>query len=146
MTDASLSADGTTLTVRVPVKFQKRGGRKLIVAPDGANTWAQPRPRADTAMIKALARAHRWKVLLESGKFNTVQDLADAEKINPSYLSRILRLTLLAPDIVEMILDGHQPAAMQLDDLLKPFPEEWEGQREALRNATDGKASDVDQA
>ena len=128
MATAEISKDGTTLTVRIPLTFRKCGGRKLVIAPNGSDSWAPPRQRVDNTMIKALARAHRWKRMLESGEFATVQDLAATEKINPSYLSRVLRLTLLAPDIVEAILDGRQPAGLQLDALLKPFPAEWEWQ------------------
>ena len=116
--------DGRTLTVRVPLTLRKRGGRKQVVAPEGA-TWGAPRPRVDNTMVKAIARAHRWKRLMESGQFASVTELAEAEKINQSYLCRVLRLTLLAPDIVEAILDGRQPAGLQLDTLLKPFPSVW---------------------
>jgi hypothetical protein len=125
---ASLAKDARTLTVRVPFALRKRGGRKLVVAPEGA-TWGAPRPRVDSAMVKALARAHRWKRLLESGRFGSVAELAEAEKINQSYLCRVLRLILLAPDIVEAILDGRQPVGLQLDALLKPLPAEWKLQR-----------------
>jgi hypothetical protein len=90
-----------TLTVRVPLALPRRGGRKLAVIPEGAPVWAPRRARVDNAMVKALARAHRWKRILESGEFATMEDLAAPEKINPSYLGRVLRLTLLAPDIVE---------------------------------------------
>jgi hypothetical protein len=76
-----------------------------------------------------LARAHRWKNLLESGENASVTELARSEKINMSYLSRILRLTLLAPDIVEAMLNGRQSATLQLESMLKPFPVEWEAQR-----------------
>jgi hypothetical protein len=125
MSGAEINRDGKALTVTVPMTFKRRGGRKLVIAPNGADTWAAPRARIDNTMIKALARAHRWKRMLESGEFATVQDLAAAEKINPSYLARVLRLTLLAPDIVEAILDGRQPAELQLEDLLVRFPVEW---------------------
>ena len=123
--------DGRTLTVRVPLTLRKRGGRKQVVMPEGA-CWGQPRPRVDNTMVKAIARAHRWKRLMESGRFASVTELAEAEKINQSYLCRVLRLTLLAPDIVEAILDGRQPAALQMDALLKPMPLEWAAQRAAL--------------
>ena len=132
MAKGALFHDAGALTVTVPMAFRKRGGRKLVIAPKGADAWALPRARIDNTMVKALARAHRWKKQLDSGRFQTVQDLAEAEKINPSYIARVLRLTLLAPDIVEAILDGRQPAGMQLDDLLRPFPGEWARQREAL--------------
>lgn len=128
---ASLAKDARTLTVRVPFAIRKRGGRKLVVAPEGA-TWSAPRPRVDSTMVKAIARAHRWKRLLESGRFGSVAELAEAEKINQSYLCRVLRLTLLAPDIVEAILDGRQPPGMQLDVLLDPQPVAWPAQRDRL--------------
>lgn len=123
--------DGRTLTVRVPLTLRKRGGRKQVVTPEGA-CWGQPRPRVDNTMVKAIARAHRWKRLMESGRYASVTELAEAEKINQSYLCRVLRLTLLAPDIVEAILDGRQPAILQMDTLLKPFPSEWMAQRQQI--------------
>ena len=136
MASAEISKDGGTLTVRVPLAFRKRGGRKLVIAPEGTENWALPRPRVDNTMVKAIARAYRWKQLLESGEFATIHDLAAAEKINPSYLSRILRLTLLAPDIVESVLNGRQPAGPQLDVMLTPFPMEWHKQKELFRLLT----------
>ena len=127
MTRATLSADGETITVHIPLTFRKRGGRKRVVTPDGAE-WA-PRPRVDNAMVKALARAFRWRKMLDEGVHGTLDDLARTKGLAPSYVSGILRLTLLAPEIVESILDGRQPVALQLDDLLTGFPLEWEGQR-----------------
>lgn len=126
-----ITSDRRTLTVRVPITLRKRGGRKQVVAPEGAS-WGQSRPRVDNTIIKAIARAHRWKRLLESGQFASVTELAEAEKINQSYLCRVLRLTLLAPDIVEAILDGRQPAGLQVDALLKPMPVEWARQTSFL--------------
>lgn len=128
--DATIG-DGRTLTVRVPPTVRKRGGRKQVVSPDGADC-VQPRPRVDNTMVKAIARVHRWKRLMESGRFASVTELAEAEKISQSYQCRVLRLTLLAPDIVEAILDGRQPAALQIDVLLKPMPLEWAAQRAAM--------------
>lgn len=122
---------GQTVTVRVPFALRKRGGRRLVLAPT-APPHGRPRTRVDGTMVKTIARAHRWKRLLESGRFASVTELAGAEKINQSYLCRVLRLTLLAPDIIEAILDGRQPAAMQTDALLKPLPRDWTVQRLAL--------------
>jgi hypothetical protein len=123
---ATVSADGETITVHIPLTFRKRGGRKLVVTPDGAE-WA-PRPRVDNAMVKALARAFPWRKILDTGYMRTLEDLAKIKRVAPSYVSGILRLTLLAPEIVEAILDGRQPAELQLDNLLDGFPLEWEGQ------------------
>ena len=129
MTEARLSPDGRTLTVSVPMTFRTRGGRKLVVSPDGVPSRATPRTRIDNTMVKALARAFRWRKLLETGIHATVGEIAAAEKINASYVSRILRLTLLAPKIIEMILDGRQPAGLTMAKLMKPFPAEWDEQR-----------------
>ena len=128
MTDAHLSPDGRTLTIHVPMTFKTRGGRKLVISPDGVPAWAKPRTRIDNTMVKALARAFRWRKLLETGVYSTVEEIATAEKINTSYVSRILRMTLLAPEIVEMIVDGRQPAELTMAKLMKPFPVEWKGQ------------------
>ena len=91
--------------VRVPFSIRKRGGRKLVVVPAGAEALPE-RPRVDNAMVKALARAFRWRKLLESGVYGTIEELAAAEKINSSYVSRVLRMTLLAPAIVERYSTG----------------------------------------
>ncbi len=132
MTDARLSLDGRTLTIQVPMTFKTRGGRKLVVTPDGVPSWAEPRTRIDSTMVKALARAFRWRKLLEAGVYATVEEIAAAEKINTSYVSRILRLTLLAPDIIEMILDGRHPTDLTMAALMKPFPVEWQEQKRLL--------------
>ncbi|WP_240791152.1 hypothetical protein [Roseomonas sp. AR75] len=91
--------------------------------------------RQDITLIKAVARAFRWRRMLESGQFATIKDLAATENINSSYVSRVLRLTLLAPDIVEAILDGRQPEEMTLPGLMEPFAVEWETQRAAASNS-----------
>jgi len=115
------------LTVRVPLAVRKpRGGRKLMLAPSGM----APRGASatDTTLVKALARAFRWRRMMEAGRYGTIDELAVAEKINSSYVSRVLRLTLLAPDIVEAILDGRQPDGMTLPALMEPFPVDWKSQ------------------
>jgi hypothetical protein len=130
---AKLSDDGRTITVRVPISIRKRGGRKLVLAPDGADVSAVPIGRhVDKAIVKAVARAFRWRETLENGTYATITEIAAAEKINESYVGRVLRLTLLAPDIIEAILGGRQPASIQLDKLLRGFPVAWQAQREAV--------------
>jgi hypothetical protein len=111
MTDVELNPDGSTITVFVPMAWRRRGGRKVIVAPPACDDWAPP-PKIDRALVKALARAHRRHRLLEEGRFGTLAELADAERISRSYVCRVLRLTLLAPDIVERILDGRPTAGL----------------------------------
>ena len=134
MVRSATTGDRRTLTVRVPLTLRKRGGRRQVVLPDGGS-WGAPRQRFDNTMVKAIARAHRWRRLLESGQFASVTELAEVEKINDSYLARVLRLTLLAPDIIEALLDGRQPSELQLRILLKPFPEDWGRQRVCFRFA-----------
>jgi hypothetical protein len=94
----SVTNDGRSMTVRVPISIRRRGGRKPVLGPDGtADNWASSSRRVDTALVKAIARGFRWHEMLESGKYSTITEIAAAEKINSSYLSRVLRLTLLAP-------------------------------------------------
>ena len=120
-----------TVTIEVPFTIRRRGGRKQVITPDGASAWVSPRARIDSTMIKAVARGFRWRKLLETGVYGTIEEIARAEKINPSYVSRVLRLTLLAPAIVETILDGRQPAEMTLAVLMEPFPVGWHEQLDA---------------
>jgi hypothetical protein len=114
-----------TVTLHIPFRVVKRGGRKAMVLPEGA---AQAR-KTDNTLVKALARAFRWKRMLESGEFATVSELAEREGIASSYLTRVLRLTLLAPDVVEAILAGKLGPSVTLARVFEPFPVEWEGQR-----------------
>ena len=117
-----------TVTLHVPFRVVKRGGRKEMQMPNGAT---QPR-KTDNTLVKALARAFRWKRMLESGEFATIAELAEREGIAPSYMTRVLRLTLLAPDIVETIMEGWQVPEVTLARLMDRFPEEWEGQRKSF--------------
>ena len=110
-----------TVTIHIPFRVVKRGGRKEMQLPEGGT----PPARADSTLIKALARAFRWKRMLASGDFATIAELAEREGIAPSYMTRVLRLTLLAPDIIEAILDGRHGPEVTLTRVLEPFPMEW---------------------
>ena len=120
------------ISIEIPMTFKKRGGRKVIVLPDGSHGHPQPAATIDNAMVKAIARAFRWQKLLENGTYTCLDDIARSEKIGASFVSRYYRLVLLAPDIVEAILDGRQPAQLTMKDLLSPFPVEWASQRMQL--------------
>jgi len=126
-----------TLRVHVPFRVVKRGGRKEMQLPEEA---AQKR-RTDNTLVKALARAFRWKRMLESGEYANIAELAEREGIAPSYMTRVLRLTLLAPDIVEGILDGRQVPEVTLARVMGPFPQLWGQQRRHLRGACLGGLS-----
>jgi hypothetical protein len=119
------------MTVRVPISIRRRGGRKLVLAPSGAEvvTAAPVTRHIDNAMVKAIARAFRWRDMLESGEYTIIREIAAVEKINESYVGRVLRLTLLAPDLVEAILAGRQSAEITLATLMRPFAVKWVEQR-----------------
>jgi hypothetical protein len=117
------------VTVKIPITFKRIGGRKLILAPNGEEIAPPSRVTIENAMVKALARARAWQRMLDDGRYATIGELATGEKVAVAYLSRVLRLNLLAPDIVEAILNGTQPRTLQLEQLLKAWPLEWEEQR-----------------
>ena len=124
---------GDTLIVRIPMRFKRQGGRKRILAPDGSDLAPPARAQPDGTLVKALARAWRWQRLLDGGVYLSLAEIAAAEKLSPSYVSRVARLALLAPDIVEAILAGTLSQGVILGRLEKGVPVEWEGQRAAIR-------------
>ncbi len=128
----TLSRDGRTISVHIPITMRHQGGRKQVVTPADAAPWIPRAARIDSTLVKAVVRAHRWRHMLEAGRYATVRDLAKAEKINESYLSRVLRLTLMSPTIIQIILEGRQPAGMELDSLLGPLSLDWAQQHTQL--------------
>jgi hypothetical protein len=129
---ANWELDGTTIIVTIPMTWKRRGGRKVIIAPDGGDAWAPAKPRPDETLIRALARAHRWKRMLEAGAYRSAGEIAEAEGITRSFVNRLVRLTLLAPDIQEAILDGRQARGMQIEEMTRAMPGEWEEQRRCV--------------
>jgi hypothetical protein len=121
------------LTVHIPMAFRRRGGRKLIVAPDGSAIPAfAPRFDVDNVLVKALARGFRWQKLLDRGAHSSIKELSAKEEIDPSYVGDVVRLTLLAPDIIEMILDGRNLPGLRFEQLRRSFPLEWQAQRSTI--------------
>jgi hypothetical protein len=118
---SNYTANPDTISIRIPFRFAKRGGRKEMELPEGAPRQHPP----DNTLVKALARAFRRKRMLESGEFASIAELPERERIAPSYIARVLRLTLLAPEVVERILAGHRFEETGLAQLLESFPEEW---------------------
>jgi hypothetical protein len=127
MTRAALVSE--TVTLHVPFRIAQRGGRKEMQQPDSAMNLR----RTDNTLVKALARAFRWKRMLESGEFATIAELAEREGIAPSYMTRVLRLTQLEPGIIEAVLDGRQGPEVTLARVLEPFPVDWDEQRVSFR-------------
>jgi hypothetical protein len=121
------SFDSETVTVHVPIAWQKRGPRKRVIVPVDSVVKPPSRYIRDP-LVNALVRAYRWRSLLETGAHDSIGALAAAEKVDKSYVSKILRLTTLAPRITDMILDGTQPEVLSLHQLLQPFPSAWRRQ------------------
>lgn len=125
---AELSEDESVITITIPMNFRKRGGRKRIVAPAGMDS--SPMPQRDDSLPKLVAKAHQWLKMLENGGISSMRAIAEQEKRDESYVAKVLRLTLLAPDIVQLILDGQQPDVLTWRELRQQFPVEWPKQRE----------------
>jgi hypothetical protein len=115
----------------VPLTVRRYGGRKAVVVPNEAQPVARRR-KPLSPLVRALARAYRSQKLIESGEFYSIAELAATERMDKSYVSKMLRLTLLAPDLVELILAGTEPDAIQIDALKRPFSPEWSRQRRLL--------------
>ena len=129
--NARLSEDSKTIIIRIPYRFKRTGGRKQIIAPEGAESAFPPAPK-DDPMVRAVVRGHRWQEMLDTGQVASVQELAAKENIDPSYLARHLRLAFLAPDIVEAVLFGNCPERLTLGDLMVALPMDWVEQRVML--------------
>ena len=127
--DIETRLDGETLVVRIPMRFYRRGGRKRIVARDGSDIVPTSKPQPDGTLLKALARAWRWQRMLDQGLYTSISEIGDAENISKSCISRILRLALLASDIVDVILAGRTDQGVMLEQLERPLPASWEEQR-----------------
>jgi hypothetical protein len=150
-----MSAPANSITVRVPLAIRRRPGRKTIVRPGGPEAdLASTAKHADPAMVKAFARAFRWQRMLNEGRYSSISEIAAAEKIDRGYVGSILRLTLLAPMIVDALIDGRQPSELGLSRLMKPFPLSWSeqwvtlfghAQSHANATATDTVAHRTDQ-
>ncbi len=130
--------EAASITVRVPLAIRRRLGRKTVVTLVSQQGDTVMPTRADPALVKALARAFRYQRLLDEGRYASISEMAQAERIERGYLGSLLRLTLLAPDIVEALLDGRQPAELGLSKLMRPFPVKWSGQHRAFADAAQG--------
>jgi hypothetical protein len=128
MKQAAKASDVT----HIPMSFRQRCGRTVIVLPDGSRGVARREATIDNTMVKVIARGMRWQRLLFDGTYATIEDLAAGEKINASYVSRLLRLANLAPTVVQTILDGKHPAWLTMRHLLEPFPADWKQQEKKL--------------
>lgn len=126
-----IRVEADCVRIIVPVSFRRRGGRRIIIAPEGVKP-EKSTLRPDETLIHGVAKARRWQVMYEQGKFASLEAFAEKFHLNKSYAARVMRLNLLAPDIREAILDGRQPRGLKLAEMMKPFPAEWHLQRDAF--------------
>jgi centromere-binding protein SoPB len=127
-----MSEAAASITVRVPLTIRRQVGRKTVMMPSAEHSPAAVTSRSDPVLVKALARAFRYQRLLDDGRYGSISEMAEAERIDRGYLGRILQLTLLPPDIVQAVIDGSQPAELGLSRLLESLSTEWEQQRRRL--------------
>ena len=132
LTGVTVRNDKNGIVVNVPLTLKKRGGRKEVILPQAFASDSPMRPSHQEALVIAIARAQRWQKLLDEGKFESISDLARDIGLDVSFAARLLRLTLLSPDIVESILMGNEPSGLSLTQLTKQLPLMWDEQRRVL--------------
>jgi len=137
----TLTMEGDCLVVQVPLQIKRRRGRKEVIAPAGFGADGPPLTRTNESLAMTIARAHRWREVLEAGRYATVREFAQALGMDHSYVARLLRLTLLAPDIVEAIIEGTEPSGLSLEKLYRA-PMEWGEQRRGLGFVSPGFRQD----
>jgi hypothetical protein len=122
------------MVMEIPVQFQRKAKRKRITTPDGRNVVDMTNENIDDALVKAIARAHRWQEMLDTREVKSIQAIADLENLSGTYAQKVIRLTDLAPDITSAILEGKQPESLQINTLIKgkPLPLDWNEQRALL--------------
>ena len=125
----TLEREGDTVVIKIPMDLKRRAGRKEIIVPEGLPGTEQHKSPTQEPLVTALARAFHWQELIDSGKYSSITELAEALGVDRSYVGRILRLTLLAPDMVEAIVSGNEPSGLSLERLVRAMPELWEKQR-----------------
>jgi len=128
---ATVERQGGEIVIKVRLELKKRSGRKEVILP-GSFGGAEPRALPQEPLVRAVARAHRWEQMIEGGQYRSIPELAKALRADRSYVRRILTLATLAPDIVQVIVDGREPSGLSLERLVKGMPLEWEAQRQAL--------------
>lgn len=132
MTSITVNSTENTVRFTIPMQFKRRSSRKMIVGPDGKTikAMASNASKADQTFVNALAKAFRWQTMLEDGTYASPKELAQREGMDITHLYRVMRLTLLAPDIIEAVLKGKQPRTLTLQNVIRGFPISWAQQRQ----------------
>jgi hypothetical protein len=138
MNTMSLTHTGETIQVRIPMKLKKQSGRKMVIVPEGMENARATRADYQGSLVIALARAHLWEELIESGKFGSIKELSEAIGIDSAYVARVMRLTLLSPSIIDAIVHGREPSGLSYRALAEPLPMLWEEQKVIFGFVEDG--------
>ena len=134
MPSITLGKDNDSLSVRIPMKMKRRSGRRVIIVPDSLDDTSRSKPDYNIPLAMAVARAHRWQELFLSGRYSTITELANKVGLDHSFVARVMRLALLAPDIVDAVMDGNEPDGLTFKKLTaKPVPHCWIAQRKLWR-------------
>jgi hypothetical protein len=134
MPGVTLERGSETVRVRIPMKMKRRGGRKVILVPDGLQDPRPMQSQTNIPLAAAVARGHEWQEMFLSGRYGTISELAERIRVDKSFVTRLMRLALLAPDIVDTIMDGREPDGLTFKDLtVKAVPASWEEQRRRWR-------------
>ncbi|MFW6222807.1 MAG: hypothetical protein ACOC3T_04260 [Bacteroidota bacterium] len=134
MSSVNFNHENNILTINVPVNLTRRSSRKIFVTPDGTYIPINNSDREiyDKKLVSSIAKGFKWQEQLDTGVYPNANELARVEKVEVSYVYRMLRLTLLAPDIIESIISGKQPAGLTLQKISRGFPISWHEQKKKL--------------
>lgn len=124
--------EGDCVVLSIPMTLRRRNGRREIILPQNPDGTAAPQPEPNRTLVLALARAWHWQEMLDSGDVSSVDELAKQLRLGSTYVARILKLTSLAPDLVEAILAGEEPDGLSLRSLSADLPCDWPEQRRLL--------------
>jgi len=129
--DARNYITGQQRVTMVPLTIRRKRNHKVMTPPPGEHS-ALGSGGEDISMIRALGKAFYWQKLLDRGEFATIRDLSRSMKLEQGWVAEVLRMTMLAPDIIEAVLDGKQPRHLNLQTLRgrhDPLPRDWQEQR-----------------
>lgn len=118
-----MTGSSHTIRVVIPLTIRKRNGRPKILPPDEVTVWDGR--SQDPHVLRAIARAWNWRRQLETGAASTIQDIAAAEKVSDRFVSRMMRLAYLSPEVLEHLVIRRVPPALSLNDLVTVADRPW---------------------
>ncbi len=127
----NLRADHSeTIDIFVPLEIKRRSGTATLMIPKNSNK-VDDQKHFDNKILKSLAKAYKWKMMLEKAQVSCLSEIAQREKATPSYVSRVFNLNFLSPRIIDKVLNGAQPRTLKLQDIIiNEIPDSWQEQEE----------------